>query len=256
MWPVIDFVAAIASQWPAGGSLAEHGPDRLGLALVAERRRRAVRVDQVDLVGRHAAPLQRHLHRPCRAVAALDRLDHVPAVGRRAVADDLGVDASRRAPSRARGPRGTATPAPSPSTNPSRVLSNGRDTVCGSVRPAAATPGPRMLPKPAWATSSSGDLRRPGDHGDAIAAADRLGALGHVVRPGRAGGHDADVVADRPGLDRDHPGGRVDEAVGDERRGDARGPLLDAGSSSCRSSAAGRLPRSRRRRRPRSGWRR
>src|SRR5438128_1445533 len=74
------------------GTIAEHGPERLGLALVAEWRRRPVGIDQVDLIGRHAAPLEGLLHRPGGARAPVDWLDHVPAIVRRAVSDDLGID--------------------------------------------------------------------------------------------------------------------------------------------------------------------
>ena len=78
-------------------------------------------VDQVDLVGRHAAALERHLHRPRRADAGLDRLDHVPAIGGRAVADDLGIDLGAARLGGSRSSR-NSDPAPSPSTKPSRVV--------------------------------------------------------------------------------------------------------------------------------------
>ena len=77
-----------------------------------------------------------------------------------------------------------------------------------------------MLPKPAWATSSRGDsveplmtaMQSPRRIASApsatlwvpVAQADTM----HMLWP----------IA--PGLDRDHPRGRVDQAVGDERRGD------------------------------------
>src|SRR3954451_21519138 len=48
-----------------------------------------------------------------------------------------------------------SAPAPSPRTKPSRVRSNGRETSVWE-RPSRGDPSPRMLPKPAWATSSSG----------------------------------------------------------------------------------------------------
>ena len=51
-------------------------------------------------------------------------------------------------------------PAPSPRTNPSRVASNGRDTVCGAS-PGRGMPIPRMFEKPAWPTSSRGDSVEP-----------------------------------------------------------------------------------------------
>src|SRR2546427_510769 len=52
-------------------------------------------------------------------------------------------------------------PAPSPSTKPSRVASNGRDTVARGS-PGRGLPSPRMFPKPAWPTSriGIGDLER------------------------------------------------------------------------------------------------
>ena len=83
-----------------------------------------------------------------------------------------------------------------------------------------------MLPKPGVRHLEQRHLGRAGDDRDAVAAADRLGALADVVRAGRAGRHDAHVVADGAGLDRDHPGRGVHEAVGDERGRDAVRALL------------------------------
>ena len=100
-WPVIDLVDDIASLLRV---LAEAALDGDRLDLVVERRRGAVRVDVVDLVGLRC--------RPCAAPSASTRTAPSPSsdgagdvigVGRHAVADELGVDprAARAAPTRA-----------------------------------------------------------------------------------------------------------------------------------------------------------
>ena len=123
-WPVIDLVDDTAS---LSRVVAEAALDGQRLERVVVRRRGAVRVDVVDLrrarCRRSRAP---SLITRTRAVAVLGRRGDVVRVGRHAVADQLGVDRARRAPARARAPRGSATPAPSPTTKPSRSLSNGR----------------------------------------------------------------------------------------------------------------------------------
>ena len=123
MWPVIDLVALMAI---SGVCVPNTVRDRLRSRAGPRRGRGPVRVDDVHLVGRHAVAVQRHLHRPCTPSPRLDRLDQVPGVGRRAVAHDLRVDAGAAGLARARGPRGSAMPPPSPRTKPSRVASNGR----------------------------------------------------------------------------------------------------------------------------------
>ena len=153
MWPVIDFVPEIASDSRAV-AIAEDRPDRLRLALVAERRRRPVRVDQVDLVGRHAAPLEGHLHRPGRAVPPVDRLDHVPAVGRRAVADDLGVDPRAARLGQFEVLEEQRARALAEDEPVARRVERARDGLERFARPRQ--PIPRMFVKPAWAISSSG----------------------------------------------------------------------------------------------------
>ena len=118
--PVIDFGEQIAS-------LCAWSPKTCLIAIVSRLslpgRARAVRDDVVD-VRRVPGPASLDRGRPSRASRRRRR-----AAGRscgrrsaRAVAGDLAVDAARRAPARTRGPRGSASTAPSPSTNPERSL--------------------------------------------------------------------------------------------------------------------------------------
>ena len=66
-----------------------------------------MRVDVVDLVaGSHAGLFQRRLHHAHPAVAVLRWRGDVIRVGAHAVADELGVDAARRAAWRTPAPRG------------------------------------------------------------------------------------------------------------------------------------------------------
>src|SRR6266550_5826282 len=204
--------------------LPEDRPDRLGLSAVAERCRGSVGVDEVNLVGRHTAPLQGLLHRSGGAGAPFDRLDHVPTIVRRTVADDLGVDlcAAR--------------------LGQLQVLEEERPGTLAQDEPIASlVEGPRhrlqRLTRSGQAHAAHvreagvGGLEerclgRARDDRNDVAATDRLRALGDVVGAGRAGGHDADVVADRPCLDGDHPRCRVHEGVRDERRWNAPWPLV------------------------------
>ena len=123
-------------------------------------------------------------------------------------------------------------PAPSPRTKPLRVRSNGRETVCERLA-GSGHAHPAHVREAGVGDLEQRRLGRAADDRDAVAAADRLGALADVVGAGRAGRHDAHVVADGAGLDGDHPGRRVDERVGDERRRHASaGPSRGASSQS------------------------
>ena len=73
--------------------LAHQRLDRAQLDLVAERRRRAVRVDVVDVLGLDAGPLDGRLHGPVRAVPALGGCGDMVGVAGHAVTDHLGIDA-------------------------------------------------------------------------------------------------------------------------------------------------------------------
>ena len=70
----------------------KHALDRDELVDVARRRRGAVRVDVVDVLGAQLGVAQRVLHRALRALALGRGLAEVECVRGRAVADDLAVD--------------------------------------------------------------------------------------------------------------------------------------------------------------------
>ena len=87
-WPYSAFVPLTGT---VAARLAERGRDRPRLGDVADRRRRGVRVDVVDLVGLDAGVGEGDRRGPCRLPAVGPRLDHVVRVRRRAVAQELGV---------------------------------------------------------------------------------------------------------------------------------------------------------------------
>ena len=116
-WPYSAFVPLTGT---VARALAERQRDRPRLGDVADRRRRGVGVDVVDLVGVDAGVVEGDRRRARRLAAVGPRLDHVVRVGRRAVAEQLGV---RDRAARARRPRpssSTSSAAPSPMTKPSR----------------------------------------------------------------------------------------------------------------------------------------
>ena len=118
---------------PPGVLLAERELDHLRLGRVAERRRGRVRVDVADLGRLDAGVLERHPHRPRRALAGRVGLGDVrrrPPTRRSRAARRR---SSRRAPARGSSSSSTSTAAASPITSPSRPLSNGREAPCGIV---------------------------------------------------------------------------------------------------------------------------
>ena len=80
--------------------VAERHLDRARLRAVVERRRRAVRVDVDDVLGRDARVLQRAQHRLRRPAAVLVRRRQVVGVRRGAEAADRSRGSSLRAPRR------------------------------------------------------------------------------------------------------------------------------------------------------------
>ncbi len=70
--------------------VAEHGLDRARLVGVVDRRRRAVRVEILDVGRRQPGVVEGAAHGLVGALSV--RVDHVLGVGRHAVADDLGED--------------------------------------------------------------------------------------------------------------------------------------------------------------------
>ena len=212
---------------PRRRALAERRLERLGLGAVVERRRGAVGVDVVDVVGRRA--------RRRRAPAPIARAappalglggGEVVGVGGRAVAAQLAED---RAP-RARPPpasSSTSTPAPSPITKPSRRASKGREMPArrrgahrregrlGERRErASAPPATTASASPGWIIRSGG--------------ADRVGA-------GGAGRHGAVRRAAQAVAHRDRAGApRCASSAG--RRAARPPPRPRSSSTSCWSS--------------------
>ena len=184
------------------GVVAEDVLDRLRLGGVAERRRRAVRVDVADALRLDAGALERRAHH----LGDADRL----RLGR-------GHVVARRSTCRSRAPRRrssrrdrcaassssrTSTPAPSPMTKPARVASNGREARGGCSSSAAR---PRIAQKPARISGCMQASVAAGEHRVGVAAPDDLGSLADRVRAGRAGG-DGRVVRAPAGRARSRAG--------------------------------------------------
>ena len=188
MWPVIDLVELTLTSSRAS-------PNTALIAFVSfeslSRRRRAVRVDVVD-VGRRRArrPSSAPRMARCSAFAFGRWRGEVVRVARRAVADDLGVDRARRASSACSSSSRMTMPAPSPITKPSRVASNGRDAVSGTV----VALGERLhVGEAADRHRRDGRFGAAGDHDVGVAVLDRAERVADRVRARRAG-RDGGVV--------------------------------------------------------------
>ena len=169
------------------GVLAEAALERGGLVPVVLLGARAVRVDVVD----------RRRVQPGLVERDPDRLGHLPAVGpqpghvvgvaARGVTGDLGVDVRAAAPGALAAPPGRSTAAPSPSTKPLRVRSNGREA-CSRVVVARRGRLDRV-------EAGHGDRRDrrvggAGDHHVGGALADQLDGVADRVEAGGAAGGD------------------------------------------------------------------
>ena len=217
------------------GVVAEQALHRAQLDLVAQRRRGAVRVDVVDLVGVELGALQRRLHGAVAAVAVLRRRGDVIGVARQAVAHDLGIDlgaallgvlvlfehddAGALAHDEA-----VAVLVPRPRGRGRRVVEAGRQRA-QAAKPAMPMRQIAASAPPATITSASLQLDQ------ARGVADRMGA-------GRAGRDHRVVRALEAVLDRDLAGGEVDQRRGDEERarcGAAPSPsaMIDVSSIVC-----------------------
>ena len=184
--PLIDLVAVSTGWSPMACAQADD------LGHVADRGRGRVRVDVRDVGAGQVGVGERLADRADEAGALRVRLHDVEAVRRDARPGEPGVDAGPPG-GRVLGPfSSTITAAPSPSTNPSRPLSHGRDARSGSsLRVDIA----RIEAKPAigsgWMTASvppaTTTSARPGPD-DVQAERDRLGAgragAGHAVHAG------------------------------------------------------------------------
>src|SRR5207245_3234002 len=138
------------------------------------------------LVGGDAATVEGHLHRAGGAGATLDRLDHVPSIGRGSVPHDLGVD-----------PR-------SPLLGEIEILEYERGRTLAEYEAVArlvewstdrldrfAGPGraePAHVAEPGMGHFEERHLRRSRDDRRAVAPPDRLGGLADTARSGRARG--------------------------------------------------------------------
>ena len=156
-WPVIDLVLVTTT---SVGVRAERRVDHQALGDVALRRRGGVGVDVGDVGGRDLRTPQRPHDRPGAAPAGRVGLGDVVGVG-----GDAGAERPRR---RSVAPRAlacssdsrTSTPAPSPSTKPSRAVSHGRETVVGVAVRSSTAPSCWRTP-PSAAGGSRPRCRRP-----------------------------------------------------------------------------------------------
>ena len=119
-----------APSCPTTGTVAARAPsasrDRPRFGEVADRGRGRVGVHVVDLGRVDRGVREGDRRRAGRLAAVGPWLDHVMRVRRGAVAEELGIRASRRAASATSAASSTRSAAPSPMTNPSRPTSKGR----------------------------------------------------------------------------------------------------------------------------------
>ena len=141
-WPIADLV--LTTPGCVAGALAERRLERRRLGAVVERRRRAVRVDVVDV---RPARGRRRASAAAIAVAApappRHRRGQVVGVARSRRSRGSRRARSRRARRRDSASSSTRTPAPSPMTKPSRRASNGREMPLSRERVHRGERGPR-----------------------------------------------------------------------------------------------------------------
>ena len=215
--------------------LAERELQHAGLARVAGRRRRAVRVHVADVVRRRCrrrrrpsamrAPGSRRSGRDRRRGSRRTRCRSRPARRR----------CGRRAPARAPAPRARRTAAPSAITNPSRPA------VERARRSRRVVVSHRQRAHRAEAREPDRCDRRLGaaaEHHVGAAEPDRIQAVAdrHVRRC--AGGALREQRAARAELDRDPPGGEVRQASARSRTGS---PAPARGCSICRTHSSNEL---------------
>ena len=193
-----------------------------------------MRVDVADPLGLDAGAPERGAHHLRDAGRLGLRLRHVVRVVRRAVAEHLGVHASRRAPAPRRGPRARSTHAPSPITKPARVASNGREARGGS---SSSTTSPRMAQKPARISGCRPASVPPASTASTSPRLISSAASPTACEPGGAGRDDCVVGTVDAERDRELAARGVDEHV---RAGSSARPGRDRGSR--RISACSRIP--------------
>ena len=185
---------------------------------VAERRRGAVGVDVIDVLGVGPGPFQRRFHAPLGAAAVFRRRGNVMGVAGQAEADDLGHDI---------GAAGLGVlqlfehqgPGPVAHDEAVAVLVPGPGRLLRSVvearrqRPGGAEPG--------HAEPAYGGLGAAGDHHVGIFQHDKPGRVADRMRPGGTRRDDGMVGALEPESDRHVSRHQVDQAGGNEKRADA-----------------------------------
>ena len=201
--------------------VAEDVLDRARLGRVAERRRRAVRVDVADA-------LRRRRRRAAAPRASSPR--RRPSPGPAAPCGARRSTRRSRAPRRRSSRRALARGSSSSSSEHARALAHDE---AGARRVERARGVRRVLVldrEPAHRAEAGEDQRvhaRLGaarEDGVGVAALDQLRRLADRVRAGRARRDDRVVRAADPERDRDLPARRVDEHVREEERRDAVGP--------------------------------
>ena len=207
---------------------------------VAERRRGAVRVDVIDLVGVEAGVAQRVGHAAHRAFAVFARRGDVVRVGAHAVARELAVDARAARLARARTPRARACRRPRPARSRRAPTSHGRLAVAGSSLRVDSARAAQKPPTPSGDTVASAP---PAIITSASPYSMSRAGFADAMVGGRARRHDREVraleaVHDRK-LARDHVD---DRARDEERRNLARAACEHAHRACPRSAAARRCP--------------
>ena len=193
-----------------------------GLGQVAERGAGAVGVDVVDGIGGELGVVEAELHGAGGAAAFLVGGGDVRAVGRHAVAEQLGVDPRPAAAGdlfgledQDAGPFGQDEAV---AVAVERAAGAGRVVVAGRQGPHRG--------EPAQAHVGDRRLAAAGDHDVGLARLDELEGVADRVGRRGTGGRDRRARALQAPADRDLAAGGVDHQLGDRERADPRRALL------------------------------
>jgi hypothetical protein len=198
------------------GVVAERALHRRTLGDVAQRRRRAVRIDVVDLRGGHARVLQRVQHRAASTIAVFRRRRDVMGVGRHAVAGKFAIDPraarlgvlvllERHDAGALAQHEAVAVAVPGPARR-------GRIVVAGRQRARSA--------EAADAERADGRFGATRQHHVGIAVLDQPRGLADAVVRGRAGSDRREVRTLVAVVDRHQAGDHVDDRARHEERAD------------------------------------
>ena len=208
--------------------LAQQPLDSAELDLVAHRRRGAVGVDVVDVLGREASALESRLHAAETAVAVFGRRRDVIGIARHAIADDLGIDA-RAAPLGVLEILQHDDPGAFAHDEPVAILVVGARALRRRIVEARRERARR-------AKAGDGDpadraFRATGDHHVGIAQRDQPAGIADRMRAGRARRHDGVIGPLELMLDRDVARRQIDQAARNEERADPAGALSPSAGS-------------------------